>query len=112
MQRINKAEWDRLGGLRNPRLGRRQQPGRRWVYLADIGAEEGARMKQNPANMTAAEREENLICACAVCREDMYKGDILADHWVEKYGELQYIELAHLECAQRVDPDNSYWLYD
>jgi hypothetical protein len=31
--KISKAEWHRLGGLRNPRCFRRQRPDGRWQYF-------------------------------------------------------------------------------
>mgnify|MGYP003134525319 CR=1 FL=1 len=43
--------------------------------------------------------EEKLICACAVCRQDVLEGQDLVDNFVYKCGELAYIELAHKECA-------------
>lgn len=32
--RISKAEWTRLGGLRNPRLFRKADSGGRWRYYS------------------------------------------------------------------------------
>ena len=57
-----------------------------------------------------------LVCACAVCRRDIFEGDKMGDHKVFKCGELSYIELAHHDCAvaenalgQRMLRQEPYW---
>ena len=50
--------------------------------------------------------EEKLICACAVCRQDVLEGQDLVDNFVYKCGELHYIELAHKQCAPEWDQDH------
>lgn len=42
--------------------------------------------------------QKTVICACAGCREDLFKGDDLVQNPVYKMGELDYIELAHRAC--------------
>lgn len=42
-RRITRAEYDRLGGMRNPRLYRAERSGR-WAYFATEGAESWAAM--------------------------------------------------------------------
>lgn len=53
------------------------------------------------------ESQEEL-CSCAICCESLYRGDMLAERLVYKNGELQYIELAHRDCA-RLSADKDSW---
>ena len=50
--------------------------------------------------------DNKLICACAVCRKDIFKGQPMVDQFIYKCGELSYIELAHKECAPQWEHDN------
>lgn len=51
------------------------------------------------------------VCLCAVCRRMLFEGDVLADNRVYKLGELAYIELAHVACAQ-ADDSGVPWTWD
>lgn len=57
------------------------------------------------------------ICACAICREDITQEQMeaktLADNKVYDWeGDLDYIELAHRDCARREDPEGHSWEWD
>ena len=54
------------------------------------------------------------ICSCSVCEKMLYVGDWLAEHKVfDCEGDLDYIELAHEDCARwaNISPDtpSDYW---
>ena len=53
-------------------------------------------------------KDGNYLCAC--CHEPLLPGQRAADHEVYKCGELNYIELAHQECAE-ADADYD-WRWD
>jgi hypothetical protein len=49
-----------------------------------------------------SEAENRMICSCSVCRDGCYTSQELADHYVyDVEGELDYIEIAHVECAKK-----------
>lgn len=53
----------------------------------------------------------NKICLCAICRKMLYEGDQMADCKVwDLDGELDYIELAHRQCA--IDSGDERWVYE
>ena len=59
--------------------------------------------------------QANVICCCAFCREHIYEGDKMADKKVFDFeGDLDYIELAHVECAKFEIGINGYkgWEWD
>ena len=60
--------------------------------------------------------ERKVICGCAICQGDILEGDVMADHKVYDRcdGELDYIELTHLECAKADNDKNQYgyWEFD
>lgn len=51
---------------------------------------------------------------CAICRENLQGAESVAEHPVYKLGELSYIELAHVACAQAEDLDKPMfaWTWD
>jgi hypothetical protein len=49
---------------------------------------------------------DKLICACAICRKDIFKGQPMVDQFIYKCGELSYISLAHKECAPEWEHNN------
>jgi len=56
-----------------------------------------------------------VICGCAVCGGDIKEGDAMADHKVTDIeGNLDYIELAHLDCgkAENAARGRAYWEHD
>ena len=57
-----------------------------------------------------------IICACGVCGKNIVAGnERLADHIVLEFdGSLDYIELAHIDCARKDNAErgNSYWEYN
>lgn len=55
-------------------------------------------------------------CSCSICKQPVTDQDLVsgnaADHYVtDAAGDLEYIELAHLECAKAADPEQLYWSY-
>lgn len=50
------------------------------------------------------------ICVCGVCRQFIYEGDATLQHIVLEFdGTVDYIELAHEECANRSGATFGYW---
>lgn len=46
---------------------------------------------------------DDVLCLCAICREDCVRGQELADFFVfERFNpsELKYIEIAHASCVR------------
>lgn len=54
------------------------------------------------------------ICSCSICGAMLYSNDNIADLDVYKLGELDYILLAHVDCAKQDDAEfgRNIWRYD
>lgn len=44
-----------------------------------------------------------IFCRCALCHLPLHPNDLLADKYIYRGGELDYIELAHVACAEASD---------
>lgn len=71
-------------------------------------------VRENATNTAIVSFGPRVVCACDVCRRDIYDGDAMADHKVFKCGELSYIALAHKDCAiaDNVARNSNFWEYD
>lgn len=62
--------------------------------------------------VAATKNSTNVTCLCSVCRLNIKEGDKMADHYVYEFdGSLDYIELAHENCAiaDNAARRSTYW---
>lgn len=57
-----------------------------------------------------------MTVLCTICEKELpieFTAETVSDHWVFDFdGELDYIELAHRDCAINDESQNDYWNTD